>query len=202
LSFAAEVTAVRSGEQADVVVDRRGEQDGGRRALVLPGGIYTADMPLLYYTIRTLWSRRWMVDVVRWRPPRQDYHRWARERTTHLIQESRPQLVVGKSLGTWGLPAATALDCAGIWLTPLLHDLGEAFPRLDRRHLLVGGTADRYWDPAAAAATGAQVMEIPGASHNLETDDVAGSVTVLAHVQQRLDGFLADLDRRPPTAEG
>jgi hypothetical protein len=182
------------GREADVVVETRGEQDRGRRALVLPGLNFTADMPPLHYAIRTLRSRSWTVDVVRWRPPRQDSHRWARERTADLVQDSRPHLVIGKSLGTWGLPAAVAADCAGIWLTPLLYDPELAAVRLDRRHLLVGGTADRTWDLAAAAATGAQVMEIPEANHILEIDDVPGSITILADIQRRLDTFIADLD--------
>ena len=177
----------------DVVVDRRGEHDGGRHALVLPGLNFTADRPVLHYTIRTLLSHRWAVDVVRWRPPGRNSHRWARERATDLIQDGRPQLVVGKSLGTWGLPAAIALGCAGIWLTPLLYDPEQSALRLDRRHLLVGGTADRSWDPAAATATGAQVMEIPGADHSLELDDILASLTILAGVQQRVDGFITDL---------
>jgi hypothetical protein len=101
--------------------------------------------------------------------------------------------VVGKSVGTWGLPAAIAIDCAGIWLTPLLYEPELAALRLDRRHLLIGGTADRSWDSAAAAATGAQVMEIPGADHSLETDDVPGSIAILADIQRRLDGFVAEL---------
>ena len=91
-------------QEGDVVVDRRGDDDGGRRALVLPGLNFTPELPLLYYTIRTLRSRHWTVDVVRWRPLRPDVHRWAREQATRLIKDGRPHLVVGKSLGTWGLP--------------------------------------------------------------------------------------------------
>ena len=92
-----------------------------------------------------------------------------------------------------GTAAAIALDCAGIWLTPLLYEPEPAALRLDRRHLLVGGTADRSWDPAAAAATGAQLMEIPDANHSLEIADVPGSIAVLADIQRRLDGFVAEL---------
>jgi len=189
-------------QEGDLVVDRRGDDGEGGRALVLPGLNFTADRAVLHYTIRTLLSRRWAVDVVRWRPARPDVHRWAREQATQLIQQSRPRLVVGKSLGTWGLPAAIATGCAGIWLTPLLIDPEQAALRLDRRHLLVGGTADRSWDSAAAAATGAQVMEIPDADHSLETDDVPASIAILADIQRRLDGFVADLHHRPGDLTG
>ena len=92
-------------QEGDLVVGRRGEDGEAGRAR-LPGLNFTADRAVLHYTIRTLLSRRWAVDVVRWRPTRPDVHRWAREQATQLIQQSRPRLVVGKSLGTWGLPTA------------------------------------------------------------------------------------------------
>ncbi len=168
---------------AIVVVDRRGDDDGGRRALVLPGLNFTPELPLLHYTIRTLRSRHWTVDVVRWRPLRPDVHRWAR--AGHALDQGRPAAPGGRQVAPHGgLPAAIALDCAGIWLTPLLYEPEQAALRLDRQLLPVGGTADRSWDPAAAAATGAQVMEIPDANHSLE----------IADVQEPRE---SDLDNRP-----
>jgi hypothetical protein len=175
-----------------VAIDRRGGP-AGPVALLLPGENFTADMPPLHYTSRTLQAHRWTVEEVWWRAPSDDAKGWALRETARLITQTQPALVVGKSLGTFGLPAAVAAGCAGVWLTPLLHAPELASVRLDARHLLIGGTADRSWDSAVAADSGAQVMEIAGADHALALNDVPASIKVLADLQQRIDAYLGGL---------
>ncbi|AEG43105.1 hypothetical protein L600_000100000360 [Isoptericola variabilis J7] len=49
--------------------------------------------------------------------------------------------------------------------------------------VLAGGTADRLWDPAVAARSGARVVEVPGADHSLEVPgDWRRSLGALAEV--------------------
>jgi hypothetical protein len=74
-----------------------------------------------------------------------------------------------------------------------VEDVRRAAARAAASTLLIGGTADPYWDGAAAAATGAGVLEIPGADHSLERPgDLAGTLdvlsTVLGRIGAQLDG--------------
>jgi len=177
----------------DVAVERRGEP-GGRPALLLPGQNFPADLPPLHYTTRTLLARGWTVHEVWWRSPEVGVTEWGLRQAARLVRETRPDLVVGKSLGSLGLPAAVEAGCAGAWLTPLLHRPELAALRLDGRHLLVGGTADPSWDSAVAAGSGAEVLELPGADHALAVADVAASIALVAEVQRRVDAFLTALD--------
>jgi hypothetical protein len=54
--------------------------------------------------------------------------------------------------------------------------------------LLIGGTADPYWDGAAAAPTRAALFEVPGADHSLECPgDLNGTLEVLSAVLARME---------------
>jgi hypothetical protein len=58
--------------------------------------------------------------------------------------------------------------------------------------LLIGGTSDPYWDGAAAAATGAAVLEVPGADHSLERPgDLDATLAILAGVLSRVVAHLS-----------
>jgi pimeloyl-ACP methyl ester carboxylesterase len=84
---------------------------------------------------------------------------------------ARIHLVVAKSLGTLLLPAAVRLELPGVWLTPLLTDpqVAEAARTAQVPCLLIGGTADPCWRGDVARGGDAEVLELDGAGHLLET---------------------------------
>lgn len=178
---------------------------GAPVATLLPGRGYGPQAPLLYYTRMLLQGRGWTVRTVHWEQvagldPADPVAVAAV--AEELLDGADParDLVVGKSLGSLALPAAAERGLPGIWLTPLLgvEAVRRAAARAPEATLLIGGTADPYWDGAAAAATGAAVHEVPGADHSLELPgDLTGTLDVLADVLSRVEAHLAELAGRP-----
>jgi hypothetical protein len=172
---------------------------GAPVATLLPGRGYGPQAPLLYYARLLLRSRGWAVRTVDWeKVPGLDPadHPAVAAFAAEVLATADParDLVIGKSLGTLALPAAAARGVPGIWLTPLLgvEDVRRAAARAAASTLLIGGTADPFWDGAAAAATGAAVLEVPGADHSLERPgDLTGTLEVLSTVLSRIDAQLA-----------
>jgi hypothetical protein len=173
-------------------------------ATLLPGRGYGPQAPLLYYARLLLRGRGWTVRTVDWeKAPGLDPtdHSAVAAFAGEAIAAADParDLVVGKSLGSLALPAAAARGVPGIWLTPLLgvEDVRRAAASAAATTLLIGGTADPYWDGAAAAATGAAVLEVPGADHSLERPgDLSGTLEVLSAVLSRIDAQLSALATR------
>jgi hypothetical protein len=174
---------------------------GAPVATLLPGRGYGPQAPLLYYARMLLRSRGWAVRTVDWEkvPGLEPSDQAAVVAFAgELLATADParDLVVGKSLGSLALPVAAARGVPGIWLTPLLgvEDVRRAAARAAASTLLIGGTADPFWDGAAAAATGAAVMEVPGADHSLERPgDLTGTLEVLTAVLSRIDARLSEL---------
>lgn len=173
-------------------------------ATLLPGRGYGPQAPLLYYARLLLHGCGWSVRTVHWeKVPGLDPadHVAVAAFAAELLATADParDLVVGKSLGSLALPAAADRGVQGIWLTPLLgiEDVRRAAARAAASTLLIGGTADPYWDGAAAAATGAAVFEVPGADHSLERPgDLDGTLEALAAVLSRMEARLAGLAAR------
>lgn len=167
-------------------------------AFVLPGRGYGPQAPLLYYAHLLLRGRGWTVRTIDWgEAPGLDPadHAAVAAFAGEALATADPlrDLVVGKSLGSLALPAAAERGLRGVWLTPLLgiEDVRRAAARAGASALLIGGTADPYWDGAAAAATAAAVFEVPGADHSLERPgDLTGTLDVLRDVLSRVDAHL------------
>ena len=185
-------------------VERERTAPGTPVATLLPGRGYGAQAPLLYYARLLLRSRGWAVRTVDWEKapgldPADHAAVAAFAREVLATADPAQDLVVGKSLGSLALPAAAERGVPGIWLTPLLgiEDVRRAAARAAASTLLIGGTADPYWDGAAAAATGAAVFEVPGVDHSLERPgDLNGTLEVLSAVLSRIDAQLAVLEAR------
>lgn len=162
------------------------------RALLLPGRLYTVDMPLLAVIRERLEQRGWETRPVSWTAPDPVPHdgTWVGERAAEAVDgDPGPWLFAAKSLGTRVVQSDLRADVY-VLLTPLLADPAHAaaITRLVADGvpvLLVGGTADDLWSSLAAAATGAEVLEVPGADHAM-----AGSHL---EVGAAVDAFLADL---------
>jgi len=102
-------------------------------------------------------------------------------------------VLIGKSLGSLAAPVAADRGLAAVWFTPLLTDelTVAALRRATAPCLLVGGTADRFWDGRAARSLAADVLEIDGADHGMFVPGrLAASAAVLGRVVTAVEYFL------------
>ena len=106
-------------------------------------------------------------------------------------------VVVGKSLGSLAAPLVADRGLAAVWFTPLLTDepTVAALRRATGPCLLIGGTADPYWDGQTARSLPADVVEIDGADHAMVvpgrlTESAAVLGRIIAAVEQFLDEFV------------
>lgn len=187
----------------------RFEPDGEPRGLglVLPGRAYSPSAPLLELARLVLVQHGFTVQPVWWdsssRPDDVEPDVWVRGEAAAALEaeaDSPPRvLVVGKSLGCFAASYAAEQGFDAIWLTPLLGEptVLEGIRANPARQLLIGGSADQFWDTDAAAGLvreGCDVMEIPDADHGLYVPGGAvRSASILADVTRRMDAFLADL---------
>ncbi len=170
-------------------------------ATILPGRAYGHDRPLLRSAREVLAARGWTVRQVEWDIAPGTTPEQAQQAVRLLMQaplegvRARIHLVVAKSLGTLLLPAAMRLELPGVWLTPLLTDpqVAEAARTAQVPCLLIGGTADPYWRSDVAHGCAAEVLELAGAGHLLETD--SGDDVAPGALRQVLEAVLAFADR-------
>ncbi|GAB7005938.1 hypothetical protein JCM18899A_34110 [Nocardioides sp. AN3] len=170
------------------------------RAVLLPGRAYTPAMPLLAAVVDVLLQDGWAVREVWWTAPDGLTQRrtagWVADeaRTAAAGWAERP-LLIGKSLGTFAAPYAARERLDSVWLTPLLGDrrVRKGIRRNRARQLLVGGTADEAWVPAAAARTRADVLELPDADHSLVVKgDKERTLAYRAQIRDALTTWLGD----------
>ena len=93
---------------------------------------------------------------------------WVRgEVTAALDGVDGSPLLIGKSLGTLAAAVAADRSLPAVWLTPLLSEpwAVDLYARANAPFLLVGGTADPYWDSAMARRLSPHVLEVDGANH-------------------------------------
>lgn len=180
-----------------------GSADSGHsvgRALVLPGGRYTVDQPLLFWACHVLVQGGWRVVTMRWSWTDSDESRsFVEAGAEQLDQEAGPDpttLVVAKSLGSYAAEWASTRGYPAVWLTPVLTDdfVADALARYSASALLVGGTSDRLWNGDRAAATGLEKLEIPGADHGLQlSNDWRSSVAVLHQTLTAIEDFASGI---------
>ena len=193
-----------------------------RAAIVVPGGNYTADGPLLNYAAHAAGRRSAHVHRITWSPPARrspataadsptvgpagpEYDRWAAYRewvngqaTDALSQVTAATgvtapVLLAKSLGSLAAPLAARRGLPAVWFTPLLTDPSTvaALRRAAAPCLLIGGTADTFWDGPAARSITTHVLEIDGAGHNmLVPGPLAASAAILGRVTTAVERFL------------
>ena len=170
----------------------------GRVAVLLPGAIYSPNHPVLYYAREVLQAQGWSVEEVWWNPEELASEGALISKAKAAFDRVADQnpLVVGKSLGSLALPLVAQRSWPAIWLTPLLNrpELIAALKIVTSKTLLVGGTADDFWNSAVATSSGHQVLEMPGADHALEIPgDPLASVGLLSELVTIMKVFVGSL---------
>lgn len=166
----------------------------GPTALILPGADYPVTAPLLYWSQSILLQLGWRVVAGAW----DDEDRQAPDAFSAVRRiwqqidaaDTRPSVVIGKSLGSLAAPLCVSESIPGIWLTPLLNvdPLVDALREADGDQLLIGGTADRHWLPERLGEDpDATVFSVAGAGHALRVDgDWLGSLEAQRLVLKRI----------------
>jgi predicted alpha/beta-hydrolase family hydrolase len=174
----------------------------GRSAVLAPGGGYSADGPLLMYARLAVQRRSGHVHPIVWELSGSSDFSRQRGQVASQVESAVDEVtaatgaapvIIGKSLGSLAAPLVADRGLAAVWFTPLLTDepTVAALRRAAGPCLLVGGTADRFWDGQAARSLAADVVEIDGADHGLFVPGrLAASAAVLGQVITAVEDFL------------
>ncbi|WP_049570575.1 alpha/beta hydrolase [Streptomyces sp. SBT349] len=176
-----------------------------RTALLVPGVGYTPARPLLHYARAVLEQHGWDVRELWWEIPgtfqqftEGERQSFVERQVVTAIEAEGCGLLVGKSLGTLAATIAADRALPAVWLTPLLpaEPVVRALSRAKAPTLLVGGTGDPLWDPAAVRELPHEVLEFADADHSLELPgDAVGSVALLQRLVEALDRFAEGVTR-------
>lgn len=138
----------------------------------------------------------WFIQAVRWQRPPVDagFVRGALELAFREAPAADQTLVIAKSLGTLGAPAAAEFGVPAVWLTPLLSDeaVAQSLSTYPAPQLVVGGSADSLW-PAGAPQPSGEVMYVEGADHGMDRGGVRESNEVHMDVVDRVRAFAKSL---------
>jgi predicted alpha/beta-hydrolase family hydrolase len=174
----------------------------GRSAILAPGGNYGPDGPLLMYARLAVQRRGGHVHPIAWELSGGSEFSEQRRRVASQVEAAVDELttatqaasmVIGKSLGSLAAPLVADRGLAAVWFTPLLTDelTVAALRRATGPCLLVGGTADQFWDGEVARSLTAEVVEIDGADHGMFVPGrLAASAAVLGQVITAVEDFL------------
>jgi pimeloyl-ACP methyl ester carboxylesterase len=174
----------------------------GRSAVLAPGGGYGTDGPLLMFARLAIERRGGHARPVTWQFSGGRDFRQQRGRVASEVEAAVDEMtaatgaapvVVGKSLGSLAAPLAADRGLPAVWFTPLLTDevTVAALRRATGPCLLVGGTADQFWDGQAARSLAADVVEVDGADHGMFVPGrLAASAAVLGQVVTAVEDFL------------
>jgi hypothetical protein len=180
-------------------------------AVVIPGRSFGSGAPLPMYAGDLAASRGATVHRHDWAAPAPapavlagpTGRAFVRAEVTPLLNRvgGRP-LLIGKSLGTHAAALAAERDLPAVWLTPLLAPVVvTALERATAPFLLLGGTADRYWDGPVARRLTPHVFEVPGADHGMYVPGpLTASIMVLASVVGAVAEFLDEIGWPNPHA--
>lgn len=167
-----------------------------KRVIVLPGGAYPIDAPLLFWNALGLVEDGWFVQSVSWHRPPQDpgFVHDALRRALQEAPTADQTLILAKSLGTRAAPIAAELGLPAVWLTPVLTDpaVAQALTSYPAPQLVVGGSADPLWTADSPRPSG-EVMQVEGADHAMHAGGVRSSNAVHMDVVDRVRAFAKGL---------
>lgn len=173
-----------------------------RGMVLIPGANLGPHQPLLNYSWLAGLARRAEAYHVEWprdrpsSPDPADSASWVIAHVADVLARFpvRRPVLVGKSLGTYAAELAAERSLPAVWYTPLLSDARcvAALRTEGAPFLLVGGTADPWWDGALARTLTPHVMEVPDANHGMVLPDLplARSAAVLGQVVTAVEEFL------------
>lgn len=177
--------------------------DVDRAAVLAPGGGYSTDGPLLMYAGLAVTRRGGYAHRMVWAPtvPERPAERrsWVVAQVAAAIDETvdatgvTAPVVIGKSLGSLAAPLAADRGLAAVWFTPLLTDepTAVALRRATAPCLLVGGTADEFWNGRVARSITPHVVEVAAADHGMFVPgELSASAGVLGQVTTAVERFL------------
>jgi hypothetical protein len=174
--------------------------------LLVPGVAYPVRAPLLDLADDALRDLGAPIEAIEWTVPDglldigpepfvRAHVAAALHRLTAAAPEARP-VIIAKSFGTHAAALAAERKLPAVWLTPLLTNAAivAAIARNPAPALVVCGTADKYWIPQAAAATGKTVLTIEDGDHGLRPPGTLRAYTdALGTAAMAMAEFLADL---------
>jgi pimeloyl-ACP methyl ester carboxylesterase len=174
-----------------------------RAAVLAPGGGYSTDGPLLMYAGLAVERRGGYAHRIAWTPPLPerlaDSHAWVATQVAAAIDEMveatgvTAPVLIGKSLGSLAAALAADRSLAAVWFTPLLNyePTVAALRRATAPCLLVGGTADQFWDGQVARSITPHVIEVAAADHGMFVPgELSASAAVLGQVMTAVEQFL------------
>ena len=172
-----------------------------RSVILAPGGNNSVDVPLLLVARLAVQRRGGHAHPIMWEFAEGRDIASQRQRVVAQVESAVDELaatgtapvVVGKSLGSLAAPLVADRGLAAVWFTPLLTDepTVAALRRATGPCLLVGGTADPYWDGQTARSLTADVVEIEGADHAMVVPGrLANSAAALGQVITAVEDFL------------
>jgi predicted alpha/beta-hydrolase family hydrolase len=168
-------------------------------AVLFPGTGYPPQAPLLFFAGQALLAHGWRVEHHWWDPPPsasiEEIDVWVRDQAESALPTSGRTLVVGKSLGTRAAPVAAGREPPTIWLPPLFaQHLIDAYAVNPAPQLLVGGSADNFWNSEVARGLESPtrtVVEVPDADHAmLVPGDSVRGVSAHVEVQRAIEAWL------------
>ena len=177
----------------------------GKSAVIAPGGGYGPDGPLLMFARRAVESRDVGTQVVQWdfvdSPEFAQLRQQVISKVGAAIDDlttatGAAPLVIGKSLGSLSAPVIADRGLPAVWFTPLLtnEETVAALRRATAPALLIGGTADTFWDSRLARSLSPHVVEIPDADHGMFVPGpLAASAGVLSEVITAVERFLDEV---------
>jgi hypothetical protein len=155
------------------------------------------------YAGLALERRGWYAHRLSWDVPEfadDDLERsWVIEQVTTAIDAAvsaagvATPIVIGKSLASLSAPEVADRGLAAIWLTPILTDepTVSALRATRAPCLLVGGTADQFWDGRTARLVTSNVLEVEAADHGMFVPGaLSASAAVLGQVITAVEDFL------------
>ena len=185
-----------------------------RSAILAPGGNSSVDVPVLMFARLAVQRRGGRAHQIVWDlAPGRDFTA-QRQRVVAQVESAADELtaatgaaplVIGKSLGSLAAPLVADRSLAAVWFTPLLTDKPTvaALRRAIGPCLLVGGTADPYWDGPTARSLTADVVEIDGADHAMVGPGrLKESAAVLGQVIAAVEDFLGHVIWPQPSNRG
>jgi pimeloyl-ACP methyl ester carboxylesterase len=181
-----------------------GDKVPGRSVVLIPGGSSNTDIPLLMYAGLAATRRGAHIHRIAWNAPVDWDARYSfvATRVAKALDEAAAAsgvtapVLISKSLGTLAAPLAADQALPAVWFTPLLTDgpTVAALRRATAPCLIVGGTADSWWDGSVAKSITSHVVEVAGAGHAMFVPGpVSASTAVLGRVMDAVESFLDEV---------